>query len=664
MKCTACQKEVPSAKFCGECGAPLSVKPRFGDYEVEEVIGEGGMGCVFRAIQPRLKRAVCIKTLLPQFARDEQVMARFEREATTTATLKHPNIVAIIDVGRADDGSPYIVMEYVEGRPLRQVLRDEAPVPAARAIALVDQVLAGLAEAHANNIVHRDLKPSNVLVVALKDGSEHCKVLDFGIARVIGSDGTDEAEPHLTRTGMMLGTPGYMAPEQISTGDFDHRADLYAAGVILFELLTGQRLFRAPNETELLKKTLLEDAPKPSSRTANNIPAALDEVVLRAVSRDLKVRYASATDFREALTKALGASTAMPSVSSAQAMVIDTTPLATATEDKGSSSTTNPRTLLAAVLSSSGWELSHMLEAFERSVNEIVAAEDVLMVGVVLRALQESAKQYGQQESFRSVVTMLRATFLAHLDTVVGWLNDAGRVQVASWVLKMLGREATKPLLEKLQGTPDERIRAVKALRVVESKPADLVELVRTLPAPVLKSLVQQLGHWPDDDAFAFATAALNSPSALHRQAALEGLDEKLALRCTTIVRTRLHDPAPLVRAEALRWVFRLDDDGAVPALMQLIERPSTPPQERRMLYRTLAHLGGSALTPLVRALAVETDASNLSELVMLLTRHGGEDAVEAVKEAAQNPRTPKPLKQLCIDGLKAAQMSRAQMTR
>ena len=152
-------------------------------------------------------------------------------------------------MGRADDGSPYIVMEYVEGRPLRQVLRDEAPVPAARAIALVDQVLAGLAEAHANNIVHRDLKPSNVLVVALKDGSEHCKVLDFGIARVMGSDGTDEAEPHLTRTGMMLGTPGYMAPEQISTGDFDHRADLYAAGVILFELLTGQRLFRAPNET-------------------------------------------------------------------------------------------------------------------------------------------------------------------------------------------------------------------------------------------------------------------------------------------------------------------------------------------------------------------------------------------------------------------------------
>ena len=237
-----------------------------------------------------------------------------------------------------------------------------------------------------------------------------------------------------------------------------------------------------------------------------------------------------------------------------------------------------------------------MLEAFERSVNEIVAAEDAQMVGVMLRALQESAKQHGQQESFKSVVTMLRATFLVHLETVLAWSSDPARAQVASWVLKVLGREATKPLLEKLQGTPDERVRAVKALRLVESKPADLVELVRSLPPAVLKSLVQQLGHWPDDDAFSFATAALNSSSAPHRQAALEGLDEKLALRCATIVRTRLHDPAAPVRAEALRWVFRLEDDGAVPELMRLIERATTPPQERRMMYRTLSHLGGSAV--------------------------------------------------------------------
>ena len=179
MKCAACQKDVLTGKFCSECGALLATKPRFGDYEVNEVIGEGGMGRVFKAMQPRLKRAVCVKTLLPQFAKDEALKTRFEREATTTAALQHPNIVSIIDVGRADDGSPYIVMEYVEGRSLRQVLRDEAPLSAARSVALLDQVLAGLAEAHAHGVVHRDLKPSNVLVTPLKDGSEHCKVLDF-----------------------------------------------------------------------------------------------------------------------------------------------------------------------------------------------------------------------------------------------------------------------------------------------------------------------------------------------------------------------------------------------------------------------------------------------------------------------------------------------------
>ncbi len=258
MKCGACQKEVPAGRFCLQCGAALSQALRLGDYEVEGVVGEGGMGRVYKARQPRLKRVVCIKTLLPQFATDEAVVSRFEREATTTAALKHPNIVSIIDVGRGDDGAPFIVMEYVEGRSLRQVMRDEAPLAPVRAIGLIDQVLAGLAEAHAHGIVHRDLKPSNVLVEALKDGTELCKVLDFGIARTIGGDSTD---PQLTRTGMMLGTPGYMAPEQISSSDFDHRVDLYAAGVILYELLVGARMVRAPNETELLKKTLLEEPP-------------------------------------------------------------------------------------------------------------------------------------------------------------------------------------------------------------------------------------------------------------------------------------------------------------------------------------------------------------------------------------------------------------------
>jgi eukaryotic-like serine/threonine-protein kinase len=349
VKCSACQKDVPPGRFCLQCGAALSSAPRFGDYEVDGVIGEGGMGRVFKAKQPRLKRVVCIKTLLPQFASDEAVVTRFEREATTTATLKHPNIVSIIDVERGDDGVPFIVMEYVEGRSLRQLLRDEAPLSPARAVALVDQVLAGLAEAHAHGIVHRDLKPSNVLVEALKDGTELCKVLDFGIARTIGGDTTD---PQLTRTGMMLGTPGYMAPEQISSSDFDHRVDLYAAGVILYELLTGGRMVRAPNETELLKKTLLEDPPAPSSRTSTNVPAALDTTVLKAVARDPKTRFSSAGEFREVLGRSLGSSVSVFTNPALQVQ-LDTTSLAQAATDTASNDVTNPRALLTAVLGTS-----------------------------------------------------------------------------------------------------------------------------------------------------------------------------------------------------------------------------------------------------------------------------------------------------------------------
>lgn len=656
MKCAACQKDVLTGKFCSECGAPLATKPRFGDYEVNEIIGEGGMGRVFKAMQPRLKRAVCVKTLLPQFAKDEAVMTRFEREATTTAALQHPNIVSIIDVGRADDGSPYIVMEYVEGRSLRQVLRDEAPLSAARSVALLDQVLAGLAEAHAHGVVHRDLKPSNVLVTPLKDGSEHCKVLDFGIARTVT---TDESDPQLTRTGMMLGTPGYMAPEQISSPDFDHRVDLYAAGVILYELLTGHRVFRAPSEVELLKKTLLEDPPKPSSRTTNNISDALDEVCLRAVSRDLKIRYASATDFREALSKAIGPGHTFMSAPSG--MVLDMTPLASATSDGGSNSATNPRALLAAVLETTEpWELTRMLDAFERSVQGLLAGQATEPLGVLLRSLQDAAKDHAQKEPFKAVVTLLRNAFIARLDTVLEWSTHPEHALVSRWMIKLIGHDGTLPLLERMQnGTPQERLTCVLALRLVEPKVADLVERVRLLPPQVMKAVIHDVAKWPEADALAFATTALSSPSALHRQAALEGLDESLALRCGSVIRVRLHDPAPMVRAEALRWIFKLEDEGAVPDLIRLVARPTTVPTERRMLYRTLAHLGGSAMTPLVRALGDETDSASLTELVSLLTRTGDPRALQAVKSAAEDSKTPKPLKQLCVESLRAAAMMR-----
>ncbi len=653
MKCGACQKEVPTGKFCVQCGAALSATQRFGDYEVESVIGEGGMGRVFKAVQPRLKRAVCVKTLLPQYSREAPVVERFEREATTTAALKHPNIVSIIDVGRGDDSVPYIVMEYVDGRPLRQIIREEAPLPPPRAIALVDQILAALAEAHAHGIVHRDLKPSNVLVVGLKDGTELCKVLDFGIARNISGEQTD---PQLTRTGMMMGTPGYMAPEQISATEFDHRVDLYAAGVILYELLVGQRMFRAPNETELLKMTLLDDPPEPSSRSSSNIPALLDEVTLKAVSRDLKTRYGSATDFREALGRSLGSSTSVFTAPS-QRLAIDTTPLASAVSDTNSTAA-NPRALLSAVLSTEEpWALSRMLDAFDRSLHELIAAEETPIIAILLRMLQDEAKARGASEPFKATVSTLRATFLTHLSKILGWTVEPGHSQVARWMVKVMGRDAINALLELLRtGTEDEQIAAMDALRLVEPKVSELVERVRTLPSIVMKHMMGFVSKWPEADATSFVTAALNSTSAPHRHAALEGLTESQAFRSASIIRIRLHDPNPAIRAEALRWVFRLDDEGAVPELAKELERPTVTPSERRQVYRTLAHLGTVAIPVLVRWLAKEQDPSSLAELVSQLGRTREPNALAALKKAADDPQTPKALRQVFADGLKNLQ--------
>jgi len=170
-----------------------------------------------------------------------------------------------------------------------------------------------------------------------------------------------------------------------------------------------------------------------------------------------------------------------------------------------------------------------------------------------------------------------------------------------------------------------------------------------------MKTVVAQVQHWPEADSFAFCTAALNSAQAPMRQAALEGLDESFALRNLTTIRVRLHDPHPAVRAEALRWIFRLEDEGATPELARLLERPTTTPIERRALYRTLAHLGGASMPLLVNALMHEAEPSSLAELVSLLARSGDDFAVAAVESAARDPVTAKPLRQLCLETLKQA---------
>lgn len=281
-------------------------------YRVGACLSSGGMGQVYLAEQERLKRTVCIKTLLPGLASDATMVKRFEQEGLVLAGLKHPNLVTVLDVGQTPEGVLYLVMEYVRGRTLREVLIDEGPLSFTRAAGLVMPMLSGLHEAHTHDVIHRDLKPGNVMVGSLADGSPLVKVVDFGIARLTGQ--RRQGQPGLTRTGVLVGTIGYMAPEQLTDEPVTPASDVYSAGVILWELLTGTRLFTAPTEHETLRRQLTLVVPPPSEVSVRPVPPAFDEVVLTALEQDPTRRHRSALDFRNALQRALDASEALPEV--------------------------------------------------------------------------------------------------------------------------------------------------------------------------------------------------------------------------------------------------------------------------------------------------------------------------------------------------------------
>lgn len=590
------------------------------------------MGRVYRARQRRLNRVVCIKMLLPQYVVDPSVARRFEKEALTTAALSHPNIVSVYDVGRSPDGAPFIVMELVEGRTLRTVLREESPVSLERAVRLMDQVLAALGEAHTHGVVHRDLKPGNVLVVGLRDGGELCKVVDFGIARM-----TTESEDPLTRTGVLLGTPGYMAPEQISGEDYDHRVDLYAAGVLLYELVTGKRLYRAGNEHELLKKVLLESPQPPSTRTPTHIPEQLDHICLKALSREARGRFSTASEFREALSVVLRSmpGDSPPLVFSSPSRV-EYTPLAVAVPEEQSQ--TNTRSLLSAVLASSDeWERARLLEPFERSMRESLTSGEFDAARSAVLALQDVQRERGTNDNLKAVVETTRALLIDLVPTLVEALEHLRRGPAAEWFLRVLGRSSLPTLAAVMPGLSSVQQKLLAAvLRKIDPDLTALTPLVRTVEPRVLRPLLLAIREWPEDQPVALFSSALQSSDGALRQQALECLDERLAFRLGPVVRQRLHDPVAAVRGEALRWVFRLEDEAAVAELGRLLERPALAPAERRAVWRTLAHLKSEpAVTLLLGAFDRTTEADAVGELAALLVRTGSTRAVETVRRAA-----------------------------
>jgi predicted Ser/Thr protein kinase len=261
---------------------------RIGRYEVLETLGKGGMGVVYRAKDPELGRDVAIKVVLSWAQYDEDAMARFNREARVVAQLQHPHIVTVYDAGRTEDGLPYFVMEYIEGTDLGEILGMVDSLAPARALRYVLQLCGGLAYAHARDIVHRDIKPANLLVTS----QDNVRIVDFGIAKLVGTQ--------MTGTGVSLGTPLYMAPEQVAGKPVDHRADIFAVGGVLYTLLAGCSPFDAPSLGAICNKIETKSPPSLSKMGAD-VPARLEKIILRALEKNPEKRYQSVEQLAEDL---------------------------------------------------------------------------------------------------------------------------------------------------------------------------------------------------------------------------------------------------------------------------------------------------------------------------------------------------------------------------
>jgi serine/threonine protein kinase len=274
-----------------------------GKYRLEQLLGSGSTGQVYRTTRLDTGEPAAIKLLHPRFVDDEQAILRFRREARTAATIQHPNWVTGLEFGRDEDGTWFFAMELLNGRVLSEVLREESPLPFPRIRHLILQVLDALEAAHARGLVHRDLKPPNVIIVEGADGQELAKVCDFGLTKLtseLHDDGSDTLRAHVTNDGTICGTPAYMAPEQARGLAVDARADLYAATVVLFEMVTGQVPFAGRTSMDVLACQLNATPPRLSA-LRGELPPGLEEAVQRGLAKVPENRFGSAAELRTAL---------------------------------------------------------------------------------------------------------------------------------------------------------------------------------------------------------------------------------------------------------------------------------------------------------------------------------------------------------------------------
>lgn len=355
----ACQVD---ARFCLECGEPLADAESLttsdpwlgrmvaGRFRLLSKLGDGGMGEVYRAEQMPMGRHIALKILRQALSDDPKQVERFKREAQAASALSHPNTIIVHDFGQDTDGTLFIAMELLEGEPLSEVLSREGALPPERAAAILRQICGSLDEAHSHGLVHRDLKPENVFLTERAGANDFVKVLDFGIAKVTESGG--QKLETITQAGAIFGTPQYMAPEQIRGEGVDARADIYALGVILYEMISGHLPFAAGSVVEMLTKHLTAP-PAPIVRKAEvkadaNVPR-LEAIALRALSKDPTRRQQSARAFLEDIMAA------MPQLAlTTSTGMVAATPAGVADLNDASSGSAGKVVLIAAILAAIG----------------------------------------------------------------------------------------------------------------------------------------------------------------------------------------------------------------------------------------------------------------------------------------------------------------------
>src|ERR1043165_117443 len=310
-KCPHCGVEYPDATtLCPADGVALEKttdsligSTLAGKYHIDERLNEGGMATVYRGTHVLMDKTVAIKVLRPSLAADEKIVARFSREARAASRISHPNALMVTDFGEDDNGTVFLVMEYLSGRTLKQVIRDNGPLPVPRVVDITRQVADALNAAHQQGVIHRDLKSDNIMLLDTMTG-DHAKVLDFGIAKINEPDGT--VDTSLTAPNLVIGTPKYMSPEQCSQdAEIDARSDIYSLGVILFEMLVGHVPFSGDSPNIVMMKHLQEPVPSVLEERSD-VPASVARVVARAMAKVRDNRYQNVAELIEDLTIAAG----------------------------------------------------------------------------------------------------------------------------------------------------------------------------------------------------------------------------------------------------------------------------------------------------------------------------------------------------------------------